>query len=282
MKLAVDSFSYHLHLGKHWFKPTKPRGLRWYCDACRQLGVDGFHIDPAHVDINTDIDWLPDYTRQYGLYIELGAFGVSPEQLAAPLAAAEKLGSAVLRTFIGGSCAEGRAATAERAKKAREQLARTVELAQKHGVCIAVENHGDVFLDDVLSLMEIKSPFLGVCYDSGNFAAVGEDPVTALEALIDRVVCTHLKDVCPADRFKDARPFGPPDAPIHFCALGDGELPFSQIVGILRQAKGDDMRVTVEIHSPFRQSLSEEELLKFEADNVARSVTYAREVLGVR
>lgn len=282
MKLAIDSFSYHLHLGKHWFQPGQPRDLRWYCDMSRQLGADGLHIDPAHVDLGADVDWLAGYAREHGLYVELGAFGTSPERLARALAAAERLGSTVLRTFIGGSCAAGRAATAERARRARDELARSAALAERHGVCIAVENHGDVFLEDMLTLMELRTPFVGVCYDSGNFAAVGEDPVEALEALMGRVVCTHLKDVCPGDRFDDAEPFRTPRGPIHFCALGDGRLPLGKIVEMLRAAKGDSMRITIEIHSAFRRSLSEAELLAFEADNVARSVAYARDVLGVR
>ncbi len=281
MKLAIDSFSHHLHLGKHWFRPTRPRDLRWYCETSRALGADGLHIDPAHVDLSRDVDWLAEYTGRHGLYVELGAWGTSPEQLAAPLAAAERLGSRVLRTFIGGSCADGPNATAERARAARDDLARSVELAERHNVCIAVENHGDVFLPDMLTLLELDSLHLGVCYDSGNFAAVGEDPVEALEALLGRVVCTHLKDACPAERFPDAKAFGPPGAGLHFCALGDGELPLARVVKMLRRAKGDDAHITLEVHSPYRRSLAEDELLAFEADNVARSVTYAREVLGV-
>jgi sugar phosphate isomerase/epimerase len=282
VKLAVDSFSYHLHLGRHAFRPGRPRDLRWYADTCRRLGLDGLHLDPAHVDLERDVGWLAEYTRRHGLYVELGAFGTRPDELAAPLAAAERLGSRVLRTFVGGSCADGREATAARARAARDALRRSVELARRHGVCIALENHGDLFLDDLLAVLELDSPHLGVCYDSGNVAAVGEDPLAALDALIDRVVCTHLKDVCPAERCPDAAPFGPPARPIHFCALGDGDLPLGRIVETLRRAKGDAARLTVEIHSPLRRSLAETDLLAFEADNVRRSVAYARDVLGIR
>ncbi|MCD6365459.1 MAG: sugar phosphate isomerase/epimerase [Planctomycetes bacterium] len=281
MKLAIDSFSYHLHMGKHWFRPATPRDLRWYCDASRKLGADGLHIDPAHIDLTRDSKWLADYAAAHGLYMKLGASGTSPEQLAAPLATAERIGSPLLRTFIGGSCADGREATAARARAARDALARSAELAEKHGVVIAVEDHGDVFLEDMLVLLEVDSPFLGVCYDSGNFAAVGDDPVWALQAVVDRIVCTHLKDMCPGERFPDAKSFGLPGKEFHFCALGDGELPLERIVSILRSAHGDGMHITIEIHSAYRRSLSEEQLLAFEADNVARSVTYARDVLGI-
>jgi len=282
VRLAVDSFSYHLHLGRHWFHPARPRSLRWYCDSCRELGLDGLHIDPAHIDLDRDIDWLADYARRSGLAIELGAFGTSVEQLAGPLAAAERLGAEVLRTFVGGSCADGRDATAERARTARRELERSVELAGCHNVCIAVENHGDLFLEDLLALLEIESPWLGVCYDSGNFAFTGEDPVAALDALAERIACTHLKDVCEPGRFSDAEPFRSPDGGFHFCALGDGELPVQQIVEALRAEKGNGLNLSIEVHSPWRKSLTEERLLAFEADNVARSVTYARDTLGIR
>jgi len=281
MKLAIDSFSYHLHLGKHWYQPSGDYDLRWYCDTSRSLGADGLHIDPAHIDVTTDVEWLGEYARRHGMYVELGASGVSAEQLAAPLAAAKRLGSRVLRTFIGGTCADGREATAARARAARDELARAVEIAERCDVCIALEDHGDVFLDDVLTILEVDSPYLGLCYDSGNFAAVGEDPVEALQAVVDRVVCTHLKDICGAEKFPDAEPFGPPGKGFHFCALGDGELPLERIVQILGDTHGDKMHVTIEIHSAFRRSLDEQRLLAFEADNVARSVAYAREVLGV-
>ncbi len=280
MKLAVDSFSYHLHLGRHWFTPAEPRDLRWYCDQSRELGCDGLHIDPAHFDPAADVDWLGDYATEHGLYVELGGFGVTRDELAPWLAAAERLGSPVLRTFLGGSVSDGREATAERARGARDALADAVGLAESHGVIIAVEDHGDVFLEDMLTILEVDSPYLGVCYDSGNFAVVGDDPVAALRAVLDRVVCTHLKDLCPTARFPDANGFDGPGG-FHFCALGDGDLPLGEIVDILRTAKGDAMHLTLEIHSAFRRSLAEADLLAFEADNVARSVTYARRVLGI-
>lgn len=281
MKLAIDSFSYHLHLGKHWFTPAQRRDLRWYAEMSRQLDAEGLHIDPWHIDLAHDVDWLAEYASRHGLYLELGASGTAPEQLAAPLAAAKRLGARVLRTFVGGDCVEDQTITAARALKAREELQRSLELAERHGVIIAVENHLDIFLGDLLFIMELNSPFLGVCYDSGNFAAMGEDPLAALAALAPRVVCTHLKDVCPAGRFPEAEPFGLPHTLVHSCALGEGELPLQKIVALLRRVKGENMRLTLEIHTPYRRSLDERELLAFEAENVARSVKYARAVLGI-
>jgi len=281
MKLAVDSFSFHLHLGKHWFKPAEARDLRWYCEQVRALGCDGLHIDPAHFDPAADVDWLRDYAAENGLYVELGGFGTTREELAPWLAAAEGLGSPVLRTFLGGSVRDGREATAARARAARDNLAEAVCLAESHGVIIAVEDHGDVFIEDVLTILEVDSPYLGVCYDCGNFAGVGDDPVAALGAVLDRVACTHLKDMCPASRFPDAKGFGHPPG-YSFCALGEGDLPLGEIVEILRTHLGEETHLTAEIHSAFRRGLPEAELLAFESDNVARSVAYARDVLKIR
>ena len=281
MPLAVDSFSYHLHLGRHWFRPVPPRDLRWYCETGKALGVDGLHIDAWHFDVDGDVDWIAEFASTNGLYIELAGSGVSAEELAASLDAAQRVGARILRTFVGGKCTADRGVTAARARAAREYLVRSVEFAEQFGVCLALENHQDLFVDDLLLLLEIDSPFFGICFDTGNFAAMGEDPVTAVEMLGERIVCVQLKDACPADRYDDAVPFGLPDSRVHFCPLGDGVVPLRPVVDALIAMKGKDFPLTLEVHTPFHHGLTPEELLGREEENVVKSVRYARTVLGI-
>ena len=274
MKFAIDSFSYHLHFGKHWFTPTHPVDLKWYCETSKKLGAKGIHVDPFHIDLDKDTEWLSEYLAANNMYIELGGAGVDIETLKPQLLTAQKLGSPILRTFIDGDCSKGRAYTKQNALKAKELLKESVKLAEDLNVIIAVEDHIDLFLDDMLILMEIDSPCLGTCYDSGNYMAVGEDPLNALEKLIDRVVCTHLKDMCQTNRYTDAETFGINNHKGHFCAIGDGILPAKKITDILKEKKGNDLKLTLEIHTPYRKSLSEKDLLDFEINNIVRSVNY--------
>ena len=280
MKFAIDSFSFHLHFGMHWFKPTNPINLKWYCETCKKFGSDGLHIDPCHIDIKNDVEWLKEYTVQNNMYIELGGMGIDINKLKPQLLAAKTLNSPILRTFIGGNCAKGRNETHINAKKAKKKLIESVKLAEDLGIIIAIEDHLDVFLEDMLLLMEIDSPNLGVCYDSGNFMAVGEEPVNALNKLIDRVVCTHLKDMCSADTYNDAETFGLLNHQGHFCAVGDGLLPVEEIIDILHEKKGNDINLTLEIHTPYRTSLTEPKLLQFEFDNAHKSADYISRIIN--
>ncbi len=278
MKLSIDSFSFHLHFGRHWFKPSVNYDLKWYCNKSRELGVDGIHVDPCHIDLQKDLSWLKDYLVKHSMFIELGGSGSSIQNLAPQIAAAKKLGSKILRTFIRGDCSAGRKESAKNAMRAKKELSESVKLAEDEGVIIAVEDHLDVFLDDMRRLMEIDSPYLGICYDSGNFAAVGEDPVNALRVLLERVVCTHLKDYCLPEKYADAIPFGLTGNKYHFCALGDGLLPVEQIVDILLSSKGKNTHVTIEIHTPLRKSIGEKELLDFEMNNATKSINIAKKI----
>jgi len=40
MKIAIDTFSYYMHFGKHWYVPENPVDVRWYCEVSKQLGAD--------------------------------------------------------------------------------------------------------------------------------------------------------------------------------------------------------------------------------------------------
>ncbi len=279
LRFAVDTFSFHLNFGKHWFKPSSPCDLKWYCETSRRLGASGLHIDPYHIDLENDTEWLREFASKNGMYIELGAGGTAPERLKTSIQAASTLGSKVLRTFTGGKCSEGRKATAKAARKTAGELVESTKIAEDYGVALALENHFDLFLEDLTFLMEeIDSEYLGICYDSGNFAACGEDVLKAFEILKDKIFCTHLKDVCAVGRYPDADPVGLPGAECHFCALGEGTLPIKEIISKIIDSKGRSFNFTIEIHSPFRRSLTEEELLKFEYENIVKSVEFVENI----
>lgn len=274
MKIAIDTFSYYMNFGKHWYVPENPVDIRWYCHKAKKLGVDGLHIDPYHIDLEKDAGWVRDFAAENNMYVELGASGTTIEELKPYIVAADTVGAKLLRTFVGGTCLSGRAVTRERAKKARKQLAEVIPFAANYGIKIAIENHGDIFIEDMLAILDIKSNLLGVCFDSGNFAFTGEDPLYGLDVFGDRILCTHLKDVCDAGVFPDAEPFKTVKTPVHFCALGDGNLPMKKIIKKLI-ATGIE-NITLEICSPYIKTMKEPELLEFEIKNVKKSINYIK------
>lgn len=274
MKLAIDTFSFYMHFGKHWYKPEKPYDIHWYCELSRKLRADGLHIDPYHIDLDRDIPWVRKFAEENHMYIELGACGTSPGELIPYINAAEKLGAKLLRTFVGGSCLDGRSITRERTVKAKTGLTEVLPAASKSGIKIAVENHGDIFIEDMLEILKIESGSLGVCFDSGNFAFTGENPLDGINAFGDRILCTHLKDVCYKEAFPGAEPFDTVRDQVHFCALGDGYLPMDDIISRLNNVGIKNL--TIEICSPCIETMPEDELLKFEMNNVNKSISFIK------
>lgn len=272
MKYAIDTFSYYMNFGRHWYEPENPVDIRWYCEKSLELGAKGLHIDPYHMDIENDTDWVKEFADSHGMYIELGACGTSPDDLKLSILAAKRLGAVLLRTFVGGDCLDGREETAIRAAKAKEELAQVLPFAREHGIKIALENHGDLYMEDILHILELNDPNLGICYDSGNFAFTGEDPLKALDLFKGRILCTHLKDVCSKEDYPHAKPFDTVNVPVHYCALGEGYLPMDEII---RELKNQGIKnITLEICSPCDRSMAEHDLLEFEMENVEKSISY--------
>ena len=88
------------------------------------------------------------------------------------------------------------------------------EYALSKNVSLAIENHGGTSatgagLKRLLDMVPFSS--VGVTYDPANYAYSGEDPYAALEAVKDRVLYTHWKDVARTNGKVEYRAFGEGD-----------------------------------------------------------------------
>ena len=111
-----------------------------------------------------------------------------------------------------------------------------VETCEENGVYLAVEQHGPYTakiksLTRILALVD--SPWIKVNYDCGNTYLAGEDPYAMLEAVIDRVVHVHAKDI---SRKQAAAERGKVTGTAVGCACGDGEIDWHRLVKRLKQA----------------------------------------------
>lgn len=274
MKLAIDTFSYHMHFGKHRYKPPVPVGLEWYLNKSKNLSMDGIHLDPCHYDVENDMERITGFSHENGMYVELGAMGITREDLFPYIDAASRYGIGVIRTFVGGTCLDGRTETGNRARVAGEKLKKAADYGEERNVKIAIENHGDLFLEDLMYLMDL-SDNLGICYDSGNFAITGENPLEAVGLLGERILMTHIKDVCDDWKYPGAEAFKTMGAPVHFCPLGEGFLPIREILHGILSLK-PDINITLEICSPILKNINGESLLLFEENNVLKSIDFIK------
>ena len=276
MQLGVDSYSFHLHLGKHPdFTPAEPASTGWFLEKVAELDCDGFQLDPAHIE-STDEGYLAgirDFARKHDLYVEFGSAGVDPIRLINDLKAAHFVGAAVLRTFLGYDPRLPKAERERRLAQAEQNLRQVAPYSQQFGVKIAIENHVDLTIKELKELIwMVGSDWVGVCLDTTNNLFLGEDPMYAAKELAPYVFATHLKD-CHVE---------PALAPqlVKSLALGQGNVPLAQIIAIVREGSGLE-RFTIEVPTEVGEA-DESELLAREEQKVRQSILCARDELGIK
>ena len=146
----------------------------------------------------------------------------------------------------------------------RYVLAEVAAIAEARGILIGIEPHqqyskSPAGLEKIYGLVD--SPAIGINFDTGNSYIAGEDPITWLEAVKDRLVHLHAKDISvetsDADRGKlTGVPVG--------CACGDGVVDWKKVIEICKSAPRDIV-MSVECGT---------------VDQAERSMTHLKEILG--
>ena len=78
----------------------------------------------------------------------------------------------------------------------------------------------------------MKSPAIGINFDTGNSYLCGHDPYAWLERVADRLVHLHAKDISAQQSTSErGKVTGTPVG----CACGDGVIDWSRVVGHLPQ-----------------------------------------------
>lgn len=121
----------------------------------------------------------------------------------------------------------------------RYTLMEAVKVAEPRGILIGLECHQQYSktpegLDRIYKL--VKSPVIGINFDTGNSYLAGQDPYRWLRHVVSRLVHLHAKDISiehsKAERGKvTGTPVG--------CACGDGVIDWTRVIRICQQAKRD-------------------------------------------
>jgi sugar phosphate isomerase/epimerase len=264
---------------------------------------------------------LRDAVARHEMYLE-GTISLPKDEtdsvrFESEVVAARSAGATVLRTV----CLSGRRyETFERAEQFREfadRSWRSLVLAEpivaRHKVRLAVENHKDWRIDEMLGwLKRLSSEYVGVTLDTGNSIALLEEPHEVVDALAPWTMTTHFKDMAVAE-YDDG--FLLSEVP-----LGDGFLDLPRIVSAIKKVRpearhnlemitrdplrvpcltpkywatlGDirgpqlaDALARVRRHKhsqplPVVSTLTHAEQLDVEAANISRSLEYARNKLN--
>jgi sugar phosphate isomerase/epimerase len=273
VKLGIDSYSYHLHLGRYEYKPKEPRTLDWFLEHAAELGVQGVMV--LELDRDTPDERLRQIRQKagdLGLYLELGGGGIEPEQVADYLKVAAKLGSDVLKVGFRLNLYGGKVPLLDQMQEVVDKLKQSAPLAESLGVRIALENHSHWTADQGVAIVEsVGSEYVGFCLDTGNSLLLLEDAVYTVTKMAPYAFTTHFKDALPRGTAYGAE--------ILHVGLGRGVLDLPLLFNIIRTT-APDPNINLEVVSA--PGDTEEESLAFEEQTVVDSIRYAREVLGVK
>lgn len=243
-----------LVIHSYWIRRNKPLAPEFdsvadpiaFLDAAVKVGATGIQTNVSGLDAASQTK-LRDSMERTGTYIEgtislpKGADDVV--RFESDVTSSKKAGANVLRTV----CMSGRRYEVFSSRKQFRQFAeqswKSLTLAEpiaaKHRIKLAVENHKDWRVDEMLDwLKRLSSEFVGVCLDTGNSVALLEEPHSVIEAFAPWTFTTHFKDMAVAESDDG---FLLSEVP-----LGDGFLDLKRIVTTLRKAK-PDVRLNLEM-----------------------------------
>jgi 3-oxoisoapionate decarboxylase len=188
---------------------------------------------------------------------------------------------------------------------------------ERHRLRVGIENHKDWLTPELVELLRhLDSPYIGACVDFGNNVAMLEDPLDTVQALAPFAVTTHLKDMAvretsdgfelsevplgrgflPLARLLDVLRRAQPEIRFVLEMITRDPLPVPYRTDRYWIAFEDEARAPERVRR-FEQSvlaratkaplprttgLSPEQQLAAEDDNVAVSVRFARDELGLR
>lgn len=121
----------------------------------------------------------------------------------------------------------------------RYTLMEAAKMAEPRGVLIGLEPHQQYTkhpdgLDRIHAL--VKSPAMGINFDTGNSYLCGHDPYQWLERVLHRLVHLHAKDISLAQSSSDrGKITGTPVG----CACGDGVIDWRRVMEICARSNRD-------------------------------------------
>ncbi|WP_084965557.1 sugar phosphate isomerase/epimerase family protein [Thermoactinospora rubra] len=175
------------------------------------------HLDPPwatdeHIAIATGL------LREHGLTVPslAGSVGATIEDFARVCRVAAGLGAPV----VGGM-----------APVLAADRAGVLALLEEHDLVLGVENHPERTPEEYLAVLGDPHPRIGAALDTGWFGTHGFDAAEAIEAVADRLVHVHLKDV-KAPGGHETVGFGQGCVPIRACVEALGRIGYGGAISI--------------------------------------------------
>lgn len=202
-------------------------GLDGFVALVRKLGLDVVELDHRWLTPLTDDELARLRERLHGLTV-ITSFWLAHqpgETLDQAIRCTTAVGARLLRFHLTPVLEGARASLGqswfEMIAHACSTLSTESAKVADSGLILAIEDHQDVGSEELLELADSLGTHVGICFDTGNPYAVGEDPVAFARRAGHRIRHVHLKDYVAQftdDGYRLIR-----------CAIGDGCVPFEEI-----------------------------------------------------
>ena len=202
MGIAIASYAARWSARLQTRKHPKWNNALDVLEHCRAIGAGGIQINVK--------DWTGDFAtnvrerrESLGLYLEgqilLPKDEGDVDRFTNDLRAAREAGITILRTAAGNRRYED-FDSLEAFRRFQDNALKSLTLAEpllkRHGVKLAIENHKDWRVPDLLDVLKrVSSEHVGVTLDTGNSIALLEAPMEVVEALAPHALSIHLKDM---------------------------------------------------------------------------------------
>lgn len=215
LAVGFDSFCYHRRFGETTLWET-PATIVWTTDDVVDRATDVgaeivslqtsyLAIDPAHAAGKLAIARLAERLRERGLQalfawghrdgLKAGADPARVVDARAWIVAAAGFDVPLLR-IVAGDQHVWRQPVAQRTNRLMPVLGELARVAADHGIALAIENHADFRMVDLVALVEhVGAANLGICLDFGNAVRVGDDLIDAARMAAPHTRMVHVKDL---------------------------------------------------------------------------------------
>lgn len=279
--LGIVIHSYGIRQSKH--PASRFQDPLAFLEYCRALGARGVQITLSAIS-SAEAERLRARAEQAEMYVE--GMASLPRDVAdtarfeAELQTAKACGATVLRSvMLSGRRYEtfdSAEQFAEFKQRSWESLVRARPVVERLGVRLAIENHKDWRVDELLGILRrIDCPLVGICLDTGNSIALLEEPHAVVEAYAPHTFTTHFKDMA-------VRP-APDGFLLAEVPLGTGMLDLPRMVSLLReQPQRVNLNLEMITRDPLRVPCLEQKYWATFADLPARDLANALRLVRTR
>ena len=252
MQVGIDSYSYHRRYGEIRIGEAPSSHPAWPLEPgpvlahARSSGADAVFLETCYLPepeaieagrlaeaaagLRVGFSWGHPWPsgRFHGL--DGGRWYGAEQELDRWITAAARCGHDVLRITAGSPASRGDEPAAVLVERLVGPVRRACDRAADVGLRLALENHGDLRVEDILDLfVRVDRPSaFGVCLDNVNLIRVGDDMAEGTRVLAPYTLLVQLKDHRAGD---PTVPGGP------VCtALGEGDADLDGLIAILAGA----------------------------------------------